>query len=121
MHCWRPIPQYIFWSVNTDEQFKEVIFKGIHILCWLMIYLMMISMDITDLFGIKQVSKRTTISTYNFYKRCFSTDPIVFYLQKSTYVLLESFSLSTVDLKLHIKSFSNSHLLILTKLYIQKN
>jgi len=55
MRWWMPIPEYTLWTVDTHEAKKLQVFFGIHVVSWILIYAMMISMDTTDLLGIKQV------------------------------------------------------------------
>ncbi|XP_046673604.1 nurim isoform X1 [Homalodisca vitripennis] len=60
MHLWRPIPQYAVWVVSTEEPSRQLGFITVHLICWLLIYILMITMDITDFLGIKQVYYQAT-------------------------------------------------------------
>lgn len=57
MIYWRPIPYYVLWSITLEQSpMFKLMFQLLHSLSWLSLYIMCISLDITELLGIKWVS-----------------------------------------------------------------
>lgn len=53
---WCPTPWATIWSINTYHNTKLwLIFTGVHVLGWFMIYSGCVMMDISELAGLKQV------------------------------------------------------------------
>ncbi|XP_054275778.1 nurim homolog [Macrosteles quadrilineatus] len=52
---WMPIPEFTFWNVDTQDVDKLRFFTGVHIVSWILIYAMMITIGLPDLLGLKQV------------------------------------------------------------------
>ncbi|XP_075225047.1 nurim homolog [Lycorma delicatula] len=56
MIYWRPIPYYVLWSITLEQSpMFKLMFQLLHSLSWLSLYIMCISLDITELLGIKWV------------------------------------------------------------------
>lgn len=72
MKYWKTISQVTLWNFDTNNSLTWTIFTGIHLFAWSTIYAGCIFMDITELLGIKQVSK------YN-RKCCNNNNFIIFY------------------------------------------